>query len=258
MEDVVDIIHRIVYEVHDAGLKEVRGELAQQLNQIENLGKRQIKLSEIYNKTSDDEIKKRERILGLMGKNKQALEGIGNALEKTVIHNKAFNETLVKEQGLIGALNTKLEILENRRKRATSTQEIGRYNRLINQTQRQLAQTNTVGLNTPKPAAPSGGGGLGGMLGGVGRYLPAIAAGFSFVQLGTEIFDITKRFEKFNAILKNSYQDSTQASLAFQKIQSFAAATPYAVDELVSSFIKLKNRGFDPTKEELTQIGAVS
>lgn len=248
MPDIIDIVHRIAYDVVDDGLKDVQNQLKKQLDTLEILGKRQIQLAQIYDKTSASDVAKREKAVQLMNKNKQAIEGVGNSLEKVVLKNKTFNNTLVQEQGIVGALSTKLDILRQRRDRATDQKSLNGYNRQIKETQAQLS----TAQGAPKKGLLSG---LTGGLGGVAKFLPAIAAGFSVVTLGKQIFDVTKKFEKYNAILKNTYQDSTQAAEAFEKIRSFAAATPYSVDELTQSFIKLKNRGFDPTTEELTKLG---
>jgi hypothetical protein len=65
----------------------------------------------------------------------------------------------------------------------------------------------------------------------------------------------TLQFEKFNTVLTTLYGDAGKAKEAFAGIQQFAATTPFQLDEVVGGFIKLKNRGIDPTNEVLTKLG---
>lgn len=254
-DEVFDIIHRIVYEVDDTALENVQAELNKQLSTLDTLGKRQIKLAEIYNKTATQDDANRKRANRLMRENAQAMEKVGSELENTVINNKQFNKALTEEIGLINTLNYRLQVLQDRRKKATSETDVKRYNTLIQQERARINSLSPTQRPT-RPNVPRNGPGIGGLgLGSVARMAAPILAGVSLVNFGKEIFDITSRFQTYNNTLRNTFQSSQKAGEAFAMLKDFAAKTPFDVDKLTASYIKLVNRGFEPTKDELTNLG---
>lgn len=95
----------------------------------------------------------------------------------------------------------------------------------------------------------------GGLLKGLG---PAIAGAFSIAavqQLGAQIIDVRSRFERYFAVLKTSLGSARAANKEFEMIKQFAAETPFSVDELTDSFVKLTNQGFKPTREQMRALG---
>ncbi len=82
----------------------------------------------------------------------------------------------------------------------------------------------------------------------------AAVVGF-FKNIGTQIFSVQEKFQTFAAVLKTALGSKGAALASMQMIQDFAAKTPFSVEGLTNSFIKLVNRGFKPTKEELTKMG---
>ncbi len=89
---------------------------------------------------------------------------------------------------------------------------------------------------------------LGGILAG------AFAAG-SIISFGKSVIDTTAQFQKFEAVLSNTLGSSSAAQMAMQQIVDFASTTPFAVDELTNSFVKLANQGFKPTVDEMRSLG---
>lgn len=69
------------------------------------------------------------------------------------------------------------------------------------------------------------------------------------------VFNVTAEFQKFAAVLTNTLGSSSRAQEALGMIQQFAAETPFSVQELTDSFVKLANQGFVPTKNEMRQLG---
>ena len=65
-------------------------------------------------------------------------------------------------------------------------------------------------------------------------------------------------FEKYEAVLKNTLGTQSAATQSMQMIKEFAASTPFQVNELTSSFVKLANRGIVPTKSEMTALGDIA
>lgn len=88
-----------------------------------------------------------------------------------------------------------------------------------------------------------------------GRLIARGLALFSFAQVGRDVVSTTAKFEKFEAVLENALGSQSAAQASFQMIQDFAASTPFQVDQIIDSYIKLVNRGFKPTQEELIKIG---
>jgi hypothetical protein len=86
----------------------------------------------------------------------------------------------------------------------------------------------------------------------------SIAGAFSIgavVGFAKEVLNATAEFQKFEAVLGNTLGSSALASLKLKEIQEFAAKTPFGVNELTASFVKLANAGFKPTGDEMTRLG---
>lgn len=93
---------------------------------------------------------------------------------------------------------------------------------------------------------------------GVGLVELAKAAGAAILDFGMEVFEITAKFEKYEAVLKNAIGTQEGAAAAMADIKKFAAETPFSVDELTESYIKYVNRGLTPTMEEMTKLGDIA
>ena len=86
----------------------------------------------------------------------------------------------------------------------------------------------------------------------------AFAGAFSvgaFVSFGKEVLAVTAEFEKFGAVLGNTLGSNALAKLKLKEISDFAGKTPFSVNELTDSFIKLANQGFKPTGDEMRSLG---
>lgn len=93
---------------------------------------------------------------------------------------------------------------------------------------------------------------------GIKKVGAAIAAAFAVQQLiafGKQIVNITAEFQKFEAVLINTLGSKSAAYIAMAQIKDFAAKTPFSVQELTASFVKLANQGFKPTVEEMRKLG---
>lgn len=62
------------------------------------------------------------------------------------------------------------------------------------------------------------------------------------------------KFERYNSILTNALGSQSEAVKAMQMIKDTASKTPFEVDQLTESYIKLVNRGFRPTAIEITKL----
>jgi hypothetical protein len=92
----------------------------------------------------------------------------------------------------------------------------------------------------------------------MGTVAASIAGAFSvqaIIGFTKEVFAATAQFQKFEAVLGNTLGSSALASLKLKEIQDFAAKTPFSVDELTGSFVKLANQGFKPTVNQMRMLG---
>ncbi|MCJ1809910.1 hypothetical protein [Flavobacterium covae] len=80
----------------------------------------------------------------------------------------------------------------------------------------------------------------------------AVAAIWSFTN---KVVDARAEYEKFNAVLTNTFQSDKVGAAALNMLTDFAAHTPFQLNELTGSFVKLVNRGFNPTMNEMTKLG---
>lgn len=87
----------------------------------------------------------------------------------------------------------------------------------------------------------------------------------SFVLIAKELLDFTKQvisvrgeFQKFEAVLTNTLGSKSAALIALGRINEFAKSTPFGVKELTDNFIKLANRGIQPTVQQMRAIADLS
>ena len=101
--------------------------------------------------------------------------------------------------------------------------------------------------------------------GEMGSSLSMVASGFvggalalganKVLDIGRAAIETQMEFEKLGVVLTNTLGSSSAAQSALKDIQTFAAATPFQVDELSESFLRLANRGMKPTMEQMRQMG---
>jgi hypothetical protein len=101
------------------------------------------------------------------------------------------------------------------------------------------------------------------------------ALGFGAIMSGfaKSAVETYGKFEKYETVLRTTFTNSGEAAKAgmdvtkfatdkavesMELIKKFAADTPYSVDELTGSFIKLANRGMTPTMAQMQALGDVA
>ncbi len=77
-------------------------------------------------------------------------------------------------------------------------------------------------------------------------------------EIGTEAMMTEAKFSKMGVLLKNILGSNNEAKETMDMIREFAATTPYQVDVLTDSFVKLANRGVKMTKEQMTSTADVA
>lgn len=78
------------------------------------------------------------------------------------------------------------------------------------------------------------------------------AGGFLFK---TQLLDTASAFERYETILETIEGSSQKARQSMSWVNDFAAETPFQLDEVVASFVKLRTRGLNPTSGLLRTLG---
>lgn len=85
-----------------------------------------------------------------------------------------------------------------------------------------------------------------------------VGIGFGIAQaknLVGEIIKVRGEFQKYEAVLTNTFQSNNRAAESMGMITEFASKTPFQLNELTDSYVKLVNQGFTPTRNEMRQLG---
>lgn len=91
-----------------------------------------------------------------------------------------------------------------------------------------------------------------------------VAAGLAAAAVGasslaaSQLIGVASQFEKFQTILETTEGSSEKARSAMEWVTDFAVKTPYELDEVMESFVKLRAYGLDPTNGLLTSLGDTS
>lgn len=159
-EPVIDIIAQLSYKItNDEGLRKAVTALQEQVNQVGVLSKRLASLQQLYDRTSSQEVAKRNRILGLINQQRQAIDQTTASIGKQVQGNKQLQNAITREIGLINTLNLKIKTLTEERNKAIDPKKIQAYNKEIRSLQGEVRKL--TGAD----------GGKGGVLGQIGSSL---------------------------------------------------------------------------------------
>lgn len=164
-----------------------------------------------------------------------------NKVNRTLKHTKKLTHNLDQ-------LENKLHKLKAAQKGAFSIKQIRSYNAEIRRTEKGISRLNRKGRI-------AGSGGKTSMLGGMGGAMLGMGAVYGALRLGSDIVKTTAKYERYRAVLKNTYQDQTKANMAMADLTRFASKTPFQIDELTDSFIKLTNAGMEPSMKDMTSLG---
>lgn len=74
-------------------------------------------------------------------------------------------------------------------------------------------------------------------------------------SFGMSIYDMTAKFEKYETVLRTVLGSQKLATEAMAMLKKFASETPFSLDQLTGSYIKLVQRGIKVTAVELTKLG---
>lgn len=71
-------------------------------------------------------------------------------------------------------------------------------------------------------------------------------------------FNTRKEYAKYEAVLRNSLQSTERAARSMGMLRDLAKETPFELDELTQAYIKMINRGLNPTRAEIVKLGDVA
>jgi len=152
-----------------------------------------------------------------------------------------FDKLTKEEEDALGALK-KINV------------ELGKVGDEADDAKKKLTDT----FNEGKKGAKGAGDGVGSLSGIVGKLGPLVAGAFSvgaIVQFGKAALDVAGKYQRFASVLENTLGSGSAAQGALIRIQEIAASTPFSVEELTQSFVKLANQGFQPTNAQIIALG---
>lgn len=117
----------------------------------------------------------------------------------------------------------------------------------VNAEAKQL-KTNTQGVQTNVKN-------LGGSFSKLGSLAAGAFASFSILELGQQVISATSQFQKFEAVLTNLTGSNEEAKRLVATFTQFAAETPFQVEEVVQSYIRLRGSGITPTIDDIRRLG---
>jgi len=196
-------------------------------------------------------------------------EDLKKEIDELTAKIKKLNEEKNKPQpapknntsGIINDLINREKLLTEARNRSNNPVAIERFNVKLRETQAQLKKlkgdTEDVGKATNNLGGIAGrvSGIFKGIAGGVIGGIAGVFAVDKILDIGKQIFDVTARFQTFNAVLTNTLGSSDKAAEALEMIKEIAATTPFSVEQLTSSFVRLTNAGLQPSREEIIKLG---
>ncbi|MDE0109575.1 MAG: tape measure protein [Bryobacterales bacterium] len=141
-------------------------------------------------------------------------------------------------------------------------QSAGWQERLARATGQARSQVGRLGraldarLSRKRPA-PRGGGRGGFLPGGAGGIVDSavFAGGRAAMRLPVGFLETASKFENLEATLATIEGSAAKAEKSFEWVKRFTATTPYQLDQVAESFVKLRAYGIDPINGALQTLG---
>ncbi len=96
---------------------------------------------------------------------------------------------------------------------------------------------------------------MSGVFSKLGRLLAGAFIVGSLSGFISNVINVRAEFEKYEAVLTNTFQSAQAGQTAMNMIKDFAAKTPFQLNELTGAYVKLVNRGFVPTQKQMRSLG---
>lgn len=205
-DTIIDIVQRLEFQVQDTQLQSVTAELSKQITNIGVLSVRLDKLQKLYASTSVDEVAKRQRINQLIQQQTRSIEAQNAAIAKTVQGNKALQQELTKEIGLLNLLDLRYKELQQAKLKAASVQEIKVLNKELAVLAGQIDKISGAGRGGGILGQLKGGLltglGIGGGLGVAGVAASGVGALMNFLnesgEIASKVEGVKRAFDALN------------------------------------------------------------
>jgi|GEM_PF-4187920 len=239
-QEVLDVVTRFTYDVQDEELIAAGNAVKANINNINVLTAALQKQQAAISNTSRLDIQKRKEQQAAINATKAAIDKETKALETNILSNKKLQQVISTEIGLIGKLQTQMDVLRQKRDLATDATKIRNFSNEISKIQGQIS-----GLTSGKSA----GGGIGsGILQGLG-----LGGGFAIANLAVQGIGQIKEFINESSRLA---AETEGVQRAFQRLDSpglldnLRAATKGTVSdlELMKSAVQFSNFGLPVSK----------
>lgn len=188
-------------------------------------------------------IQLKEKVLAPVKKMTRGMDGFTQTVAKS-------RKNLDRLPRSITQLENKLHGLKTLQKESFSVKEIRDYQREINKTKKSIDKLSDAPMGIRGKFQK-----MNAQLGGLPVAMAGAFAVDRVASFGMEVTNTLAEFEKFEAVLTNTLGSKSAANKALQQINDFASTTPFQVDELTDSFIKMTNMGFQPSLQEMTKLG---
>lgn len=184
----------------------------------------------------DDVAKKAKNVDEALSDSATSARQIDRAFEQATDNidkaSKSINQT---EKNLDKARRSAKDAFDNTR--------VKNFNRELEKTSKEAQKTNTS---------------IGGLFSLLKKGAGLIGAFFAtgiIVDFTRKVIDVTSQFQKMEATLSVALGSRSSAIGAMNMLNDFASKTPFGIQEITESFIKLANRGIVPTYQELEKLG---
>jgi ABC-type transporter Mla subunit MlaD len=211
-------------------------DLSSTIDQLETIGK--------VDKDNADQFKKsNDAAKRLAEETKKANEAAKKATED---NNKAAKE----QGGIINNLRSNIQKLTELRDKSNNPKLLEQYNKKLDDANARLKTLTSTQKESVKQV-----GLYEKALANIGPALAGAFAVSNLISFGQKVIETTAKFQKFEAVLTNTLGSNSEAQKSIKMITKLAAETPFGVDELVGSYVKLVNQGFKPTEKEIVKLG---
>lgn len=156
--------------------------------------------------------------------------------------------------GLLGKKLREINDLKAKKLDIIDEDELARANAELVELEAEYRRLDTTGTQATRNVGDQTGF-LGKALSQIGPLVAGAFAVDKLVEYAGKVVQLTAEYQKSQAVLTNTLGSAREANKALAEIQTFAATTPFSINELTASYIKLANQGFKPTTAELTKLG---
>ncbi|WP_249963565.1 tape measure protein [Histophilus somni] len=246
-------------------------QLSSQLGQVQGVMKQEQALSQLANQMQEARAKSRELKIQLKnakaeGQSEKAIAKLANAYEKAKQSSQNLFDKHRVMNGKLGEQKQKLQQAGINTKNLAQTEanlknRIDQTNNSLNQQANRLEQA-TKRTEKLAQAREKFNKGLerAANLSLTGQNMFNMGKGVmgSMANMGQKLMgfvDTASTFEGFRATLETIEGSSEKANKSLDWVSEFAAKTPYELDNVMSSFVKLKSYGLDPTNGLLKTLG---